>query len=45
MTQINAIRNEREVTSDAKEMQKIVRKYYKKTICPQLDSLDQIDNF
>ena len=33
-TQINKIRNEREVTTDTKEIQRIVRKYYKKlNIC------------
>ena len=36
-TQIKTIRNERgEITTDTTEMQRIVRKYYERTICQEM---------
>ena len=44
-TQINRIRNEREVTTDIKEIQRIVRKYYKHRYANKLDNLEEMDKF
>ena len=45
-TQISIIRNERgEVTTDTKEIQRIVRKYYKQVYTNKLDNVDEMDKF
>ena len=45
-TQINKIRNERrEVTSDTKEIQRIVRKYYEQLHANKPDKLQEMDKF
>ena len=42
----NKIRNERgEITTDTKEIQRIVRKYYKQLYTNKLDNLDEMDKF
>ena len=44
--QINKIRNERrEITTDSKEIQRIVRKYYEQLYKNKLDNLDKMDKF
>ena len=44
--QINKIRNERgEKTTDTKEMQRIVRKYFEQLYTNKLDNLDEMDKF
>ena len=46
MIQINKIRNERgEITTDTKETQRIVRKYYEQVHANELDNLDEMDKF
>ena len=46
MIQINKIRNERgEKTTDTKEMQRIVRKYFEQLYTNKLDNLDKMDKF
>ena len=42
-TQINKIRNEREVVTDTKEIQRIGRKYYEQVHANKLDNLDELD--
>ena len=45
-TQINKIRNERgEISTDTKEIQGIVRKYYEQLYVNKLDNLDEMDKF
>ena len=45
-TQISKIRNERgEITTDTKETQRIVRKYYEQVHANELDNLDEMDKF
>ena len=45
-TQISIIGNERgEVTTDTKEIQRIVRKYYKQSYAKKMGNLGKIDNF
>ena len=44
--QINKIRNERgEITTDTKEIQRILRKYYEHQCANQLDNLEEMDKF
>ena len=46
MTQINKIRNERgEITTDAKEIQRSVRKYCELLYANELHNLDKMDQF
>ena len=46
MPQINKITNERrEITTDTKEIQRIVRKYYEQLYANELDNLDKMDKF
>ena len=45
-TQINKIRNEKgEIKTEAKEIQKIVRKYYEQLYAKKWDNLDKMDKF
>ena len=45
-TQSNTIRNERrEVKTDTKEIQRIVRKYYEQTCANKLDNLEEMGNY
>ena len=45
-TQINKIRNNRrEITTDTKEIQRIVRKYYEQLCTSKLDNLDEMGKF
>ena len=45
-TQINKIRNERgKITTDTKEIQRIVRKYYEQLYGNKWDNLDEMDEF
>ena len=39
--QVNKIRNKREVTTDTKEIQRILRKYYKQLCTNKLDNLER----
>ena len=45
-TQINKIRSERgEITTDTKEIQRIVRKCYEQLYANKLDNLDKMDKY
>ena len=44
-TQINRIRNEKEVTSDTAEIQRIMRYYYKQLYANKMDNLEEMDKF
>ena len=44
-TLVNKIGNKREVTTDTKEIQRIVRKYYEQLFANKLDNLDEMDKF
>ena len=44
--QINKIRNEKgDITTEMKEIQKIIRSYYKSLYATQLENLEEMDNF
>ena len=44
-TQINKIRNEKEVTTDTAEIQKIIRDYCKRLYANKMDNLEEMDKF
>ena len=44
-TQINKIRNEKEVIVDATEIQRIIRDYYEKLDANKKDNLEEMDKF
>ena len=44
-TQINRIRNEKEVKTDTEEIQMIMRDYYKQLYANEMDNLEEMDKF
>ena len=44
-TQINRIRNEKEVITDTAEIQTILRDYYKQLYAIKMDNLEEMDKF
>ena len=45
MVHINKIRNEKEVTMDTAEIQRIIKDYYKQLYVNEMDSLEEMDKF
>ena len=44
-TQINRIRNEKEVTTNTTEIQRLMRGYYKQLYANKMDNLEEMDKF
>ena len=44
-TQINTIRNEREITTETTEIQKIIRNYYEEHYAMKFEDLSEMDKF
>ena len=44
-TQINRIRNEKELTTGTEEIQRIMRAYYKQLYANKMDNLEEMDKF
>ena len=44
-TQIDRIRNEKEVTTDTAEIQRIMRDYYKQLCANKMDNREEMDKF
>ena len=44
-TQINRIKNEKEVTTDTAEIQRLVRDSYKQLYAYKMDNLEEMDKF
>ena len=43
--QVNKIRNEKEVTTDTTEVQRIIRDYYKQLCANKMDNLKEMEKF
>ena len=44
-TQINRIRNEKDMTTDTEEIQRIMREYYRQPYANKMDNLEEMDKF
>ena len=44
-TQINRIRNEKQVTTDTAVIQRIMRNYYKQLYVNKMDNLEEMEKF